>query len=71
MWYFLPDDWTFIEFFGGKDQLDYTINTTLSAVEDNQKVLIVNSSIIEEGEAGIYQFKADSNNKRKAQKQEY
>ena len=62
MRYFLPDDWTFIEFIGGKDQLDYTINTTLSTVDDNQNVIIVKSSIIEDGEAGIYQIKADSNN---------
>ncbi len=62
MQYFLPDDWTFINFIGGKDQLDYTINTTLSSVDNNQNVLIVNSSIIEDGEAGIYQIKAESNN---------
>jgi len=62
MRYFLPDDWTFIEFIGGKNQSDYTINTTLSAVDDNQNVLTVDSSIIEVGEAGIYQIKADSNN---------
>ena len=62
MRYFLPDDWTFVEFIGGKDQLDYTINTTLSAADNNQNMLIVNSSIIEDGEAGIYQIKAESNN---------
>ncbi|MHA1475954.1 MAG: hypothetical protein ACTSQ5_12300 [Promethearchaeota archaeon] len=62
MRYFLPDDWTFIEFIGGKYQLDYTINTTLSADDTNQNVLIVNSSIVEDGEAGIYQIKAESNN---------
>jgi len=62
MQYFLPDDWTFIEFIGGKDQLDYTINTTLSAADNNQNMLIVNSSIVEDGTAGTYQIKAESNN---------
>ncbi len=62
MWYFLPDDWTFIEFIGGKYQLDYTINITLSAADNNQNVVKVNSAIVEDGEAGIYQIKAESNN---------
>jgi hypothetical protein len=62
MWYFMPDDWTILEFVGGSGQLDYLINTTLSAVENNQNVLIVNSSIVEDGTTGIYQIYAESNN---------
>ncbi|QEE16662.1 hypothetical protein DSAG12_02492 [Promethearchaeum syntrophicum] len=61
MWYFMPEDWTFINF-AGPDQIDYTINTTFSAYDDNQNVLKVNSSVVGDGEAGFYQINAESNN---------
>jgi len=62
MWYFIPDDWTIINFVGGASQIDYTINTTISVADNNQNMLIVNSSIVEDGTTGTYHIKAESNN---------
>ena len=61
MWYFVPEDWTLKEFLG-PNQIDYMVNTTYSTFEDNQNVLKVNSTIVENGTSGVYLLNAESNN---------
>ncbi len=60
MWYFVPEDWTLIDFIG-PDQVDYMVNTTYSAADNDQYVLKVNSTVVN-GTSGDYLINAVSNN---------